>query len=117
MCVFGTQRAAPVELSPLGPLTQVALCEHRMATIEAAVAVTPRERVSNAEAAASVGTRAETDADCGAAAESALLRSWEHWVRLLGADSALAAEVRPCETRRQLGALGEPAWRGQRSGG
>ena len=93
-----TQPAAPFTSSGLGLLTQVALCEHRLATIAAAVAVVPGERMSAADAAACAATRAEADGDHGAGAESALQRSWEHWERLLGANSALAAEVAPSRT-------------------
>ena len=93
------QPAAPFNSSGLGLLTQVALCEHRLATIAAAVAVVPGERVGAAAAAACAATRAEAGADQGAGAESALQRSWEHWERLLGAGSALAAEVAPPGTR------------------
>ena len=101
-CVIGTQCAARHAPSRLGLLAQVALCEHRLATIAAAVAVVPRERVGAAEAAACAAMRAETDADQGTAAESALRRSWEHWDRLFGADSELAAEVGPLGVMPQL---------------
>ncbi|KAK9845446.1 hypothetical protein WJX81_006579 [Elliptochloris bilobata] len=72
---------------------QVALCEHRLATIAAAAAVTPHKRASDAEAAAAAATRGDADTDGGRATEQALQQSWEHWERLLGADSALAAEA------------------------
>lgn len=100
-CVQGSwvcllvQSLLPHNPSLLGLLAQVALCEHRLATIAAAVAVVPGERMGAAETAACAAMRAETHADQGAAAEGALQRSWEHWERLLGADSALAAEVGP----------------------